>query len=210
MFGFAPGAGNSRQAPARLSLHHHRFYLLFYTLAAMPYQQDVPWPSTSCGPDEARSPSYFPPGLDQGNPTPNASSQYAPSSSFHVVQGSELPKHSRGSTPPSPTSPSVYPRSRKITSVSAGADGSPLPRTRSGPLPLTSSSTIVKSSPTPFVRPEDVWREILKTAYGRDKVFVSHPLTPSIRIALLSAYENAVFDELGVRKLCNIRCGSSC
>jgi hypothetical protein len=170
----------------------------------MSYHQDVSWPSTSS--NEERSPSYFPSGLDQSNPTPNTSPQYAPSSSFHVVQGSELPRHSRGSTPPSPTSPSVYPRSRKITSVSVGADGSPLPRTRSGPLPLTSSSTIVKSSPTPFVRPEEVWREILKTAYGRDKAFVSHRLAFLHRLAC----RNTVLDAFGVRKLCNTPCGCPC
>lgn len=55
----------------------------------------------------------------------------------------------------------------------SGGGGSPLPRTQSGVIPLTSSSTIVKTSPASFARPEEVWREILKTAYGRDKAFVS-------------------------------------
>jgi len=59
-----------------------------------------------------------------------------------------------------------------------------LPRTQSGSLPLTSSSTIVKSSPTPFVRPEEVWREILKTAYGRDKAFKI--IQYSMRVFLLA------------------------
>lgn len=171
----------------------------------MSYQSDIPWPSTSSGANDARSPSYFPSGVDHSNVTPNASSQYTPSSSFHVVQGSELPK--RSSTPPSPTSPSAYPRSRKNTSASVVADSGPLPRTRSGPIPLTSSSTIVRSSPAPFVRPEEVWREILKTAYGRDKVFVSHPFILSITI---NVGRNDTFDGLVVRKSYNIRCECSC
>ena len=173
----------------------------------MSYQSDIPWPSTSSGANDARSPSYFPSGVDQSHVTPNASSQYTPSSSFHVVQGSELPKHPRGSTPSSPTSPSAYPRSRKNTSASVVADSGPLPRTRSGPIPLTTSSTIVRSSPAPFVRPEEVWREILKTAYGRDKAFVSHPFILSITI---NACRNNSFDKFVVRKSYNIRCECSC
>lgn len=157
----------------------------------MSYQHDVPWPSAShsSGTAEARSPSYFPEHLDQNTLTPNQTSQYAPVSSFHVVQGSELPRQPRDSSPTSPLSSSVYPRSRKNTSISIGPDGSPLPRTQSGSLPLTSSSTIVKSSPSSFVRPEEVWKEILKTAYGRDKAFVSNLTQSSVlRMTVLAGY----------------------
>ena len=186
--------GLSIPAPIFLAVPHS---------GCMSFQQDIPWPSASSSLSEA--PSYFPSGVDQSNLLPNAPSQYTPSSSFHVVQGSELPKHPRGSTPPSPTSPSVYPGSRRTTSISAGAGGSPLPRTRSGPLPLTSSSTIVRSSPTPLVRPEEIWREILKTAYGRDKAFVSSPINTFYQDHTCSKCTEI----LHVRKFYNIRCGCS-
>lgn len=145
---------------------------------------DVPWPAPRSASD-SKSPSYFPSHLDSNTLTPNQTSQYAPSSSFHVVQGSELPSHPRDSSPTSPMSSSIYPRSRKTTNISLRpGDGgeSPLPRTQSGTIPLTTNSTVVKSSPASFARPEEVWREILKTAYGRDKAFVS--LSPSRHIVL--------------------------
>ncbi|KAF8313439.1 hypothetical protein DL93DRAFT_2081144 [Clavulina sp. PMI_390] len=153
----------------------------------MSYQNDAQWPSASSSSSSvngARSPpsSYFPSHLDTNTLTPNQSSQYAPvsspSASFHVVQGSELPRHARDTTPTSPAS--AYSRRKSMgasASMLIGPDGngsgsgSPVPRTHSGTLPLTSKSTIVRSKPTAFVRPEEVWREILKTAYGRDKAF---------------------------------------
>lgn len=122
----------------------------------MSFSHDSPWPSstTSGASDETH---HFFPSVDRDDP----SSSSSPSTSHHpIIQinpGSTLPRHAP-SPPPH--------RLRAITSPST--------RTRTiSSLPMTSSTKIVKSAPNPsIVKTEEVWREILKTSYGRDKAFV--------------------------------------
>jgi hypothetical protein len=167
----------------------------------MSYTNDVPWPGSSSGSiSHLDGSSYFSPSsstvnvLDHSTLAPNQSSQYASAGSagaggttFRVVSGSELPDarqrrasaHARAPSSPNASTAIYSPsRSKKLTPSGAedsDASGNPVLRVRPGPIPLTSSSTIVKSTAPGFVRPEEVWKEILKTAYGRDKALVSHP-----------------------------------
>ena len=126
-----------------------------------------PWPAPNS--DDSSSRHYFPSTSTSQETLP--SSTYSPHASIQINTASALPHYPPGSgtTPPPRSRVNTAPSStRRTTSVSMSAIGGP------PPLPLTNSSRVIKTKRVPVApKPEEVWREALKTAYGRDKAFVS-------------------------------------
>ncbi|KAF8319555.1 uncharacterized protein EI90DRAFT_2629500 [Cantharellus anzutake] len=122
---------------------------------------ESPWPLSSRASQISTDSTYFQDHIsDHEVLTPSTTATFG-TTSIRINPGSELPHH----PPSSSGSPPPKPRSRKNTSTSAST------KAPTAAPPLLSSSKVIKSTPLSASRPEEIWREILKTAYGRDKAF---------------------------------------
>lgn len=120
---------------------------------------ESPWPQSARGNTDS---GYFHDSIsDQELLTPSTTATFG-TTSIRINPGSELPHH----PPSSSGSPPLKPYPRKTTNSSSSGKAPNLM------LPLTPSTRVIKSTPISTSRPEEVWREMLKTSYGRDKAFV--------------------------------------
>ncbi|SRR5258707_6457072 len=123
---------------------------------------ESPWPQSARESHISTDSSYFHDSIsDQEVFTPSTTATFG-TTSIRINPGSEIPHH----PPSSSGSPPLKPRSGKNTNSPSSA------KAPSVMLPLTPSTKVIRSAPTSTSRPEEVWREILKTSYGRDKAFV--------------------------------------